>query len=59
MYINKVACRKAILNLAAKRAHKFTRVGADVFEHLDIVLLTAMKSIVESHPSKGKTISTR
>lgn len=55
-YINKSACKKAILNLAQKRAHKFTRVGTDVFEHLDIVLLNAMKSIVESHPSMGKTI---
>ena len=55
-YINKVACRKAILNLAEKRAHKFKRVGADVYDHLDIVLLNTMKSIVESHPSTGKTI---
>lgn len=56
-YINKSACKKALLNLAQQRAHKFTRVGSDVFDHLDIVLINAMRALVHSHPSIGKTIS--
>lgn len=54
--INRSACKKAILSLAKTRAYKFTRVGSDVYEHLDIVVLNAMKAIVASHPSIGKTI---
>jgi len=56
IHINKAACRKTILSLAENRAHKFTRVGGDVFEHLDYVLMNTMRSIVDSHPSMGKTI---
>ena len=54
--INKVACRKALLKYAEGRAHKFTRVGADVFEHLEVELVNIMKHIVATHPSMGKTI---
>lgn len=54
--INKVACRKAVLKYAEGRAHKFTRVGADVLEHLELELINIMKSIVSTHPSMGKTI---
>jgi len=55
-YINKSACKKAILSMAENRAHKFTRVGADVFEHLDSIIVNAMRGLVHSHPSIGKTI---
>lgn len=56
LLINKAACKKALLEIAQTRAHKFTRVGSDVFDHLNEMILNHMKSIVQSHPSKGKTI---
>jgi len=55
-HINKVSCRKTLLKLAEGRAHKFTRVGADVLEHLEIEVLNIMKNIVSTHPSMGRTL---
>jgi hypothetical protein len=56
LYINKSSCKKALLEFAKQRAHKFTRVGSDVFDHLDGIMINAMKDVVSSHPSMGVTI---
>jgi hypothetical protein len=57
LLINKAACKKAILNVAEARHQKFTRVGSDVFEHLNSLLMNHITSIVTKHPSIGCTIS--
>jgi len=55
--INRAACKKAVLEIAQqRRAGKFTRVSADVFDHLEGVLRSSIASLVHSHPSVGKTI---
>jgi hypothetical protein len=53
--INRSACKKAVLD-AARYRNKFTRVGQDVFVHLNFVLINEIRKIVETHPSIGKTI---
>jgi hypothetical protein len=59
MSINRSECRKYLLGMSEKlRGGKFTRVGADVFDHLDDVLRREMREFVRSHPSLGKTLST-
>jgi hypothetical protein len=57
LLINRSACKKALLEIAATRARKFTRVGSDVFEHLDFMLRREMAKIIATHPSLGVTIS--
>jgi hypothetical protein len=54
--INKAACKKVVLEFAQTRAHKFTRVGSDVYDHLNDLVLNSIKGIIRSHPSIGKTI---
>lgn len=59
MHINKLACKKFLLRLSeSNRGGKFTRVGADVYDHLDSILMSAMQEFVRRHPSVGKTLST-
>jgi len=56
--INNKACRDYLLARAnMKWPNKFTRVGKDVFEHLETQLMLAMDSFVFSHPTLGKTLS--
>lgn len=56
-YINRSAVKKLALELAAKRAHKFTRVSKSFYDAASRhVALWAMQHIA-SLPSKGKTIS--
>ena len=55
--INRSACKKTVLEIADKnRSKKFTRVSADVFEHLEYVIKKEIINIVQKHPSVGKTI---
>jgi hypothetical protein len=58
MLINKAACKKAVLEIAERErtAKKFTRVSADVFEHLNSKILEEIRTLVRSHPSVGCTI---
>ena len=44
------------LATAAKRAHKFTRVGGEFFIRCEANLKEFVRSYVGSLPSKGKTI---
>ena len=55
--INKSACKNAVLEIAeGTRGGKFTRVGSDVYEHLNDMVLNTIRKIVHQHPSVGKTI---
>ena len=56
-YINRAAVKKLALELAGKRAHKFTRVSKSFYDSASRhVALWAMQHIA-SLPSKGKTIN--
>lgn len=55
--INRSACKKFVLDVAENtRTKKFTRVSADVFEHLEYVMQKAIRDLVRSQPTLGKTI---
>ena len=56
MIINKSKFKKLALELAQKRAHKFTRVGNEVVEKANHQLSIWLLSYISSLPSKGKTI---
>jgi hypothetical protein len=56
MIINKSKFKKLALELAQKRAHKFTRVGNEVVEKANHQLTVWLLSYISSLPSKGKTI---
>lgn len=59
MFINKRECKKFLLGMSEKhRGGKFTRVGKDVFEHLNFALQREMINFVRSHPSLGVTLKT-
>jgi len=56
-YINRAAVKKLALELAAKRAHKFTRVSKSFYDAANrYVAIWALQHIA-SLPSKGKTIN--
>ena len=56
--INRSACKKFVLDVAENtRTKKFTRVSADVFEHLEYVMQKAIRDLVRSQPTLGKTIA--
>ena len=55
--INRSACKKFVLSVAEDtRTKKFTRVSADVFDHLEYVIQKAIRDLVRTHPTVGKTI---
>jgi|688.fasta_scaffold299580_6 hypothetical protein len=55
--INRSACKKFVLSVAEDtRTKKFTRVSADVFDHLEYVMQKAIRDLVRTHPTIGKTI---
>ena len=54
--INRAACKKALLLIASTKKPQLTRVGKDVYDYLDSVLLNHMKGFIHEHPSVGKTI---
>ena len=55
--INRKHCREFALEVAKTRAHKFTQVGSNFFLQCEANLKTFIRSQVQSHPSKGKTIN--
>ena len=56
--INRSACKKFVLSVAENtRAKKFTRVSADVFDHLEYVMQKGIRDLVRTQPTLGKTIS--
>lgn len=55
--INKSNCKKFILDFAEReKFHKFTRVSADCWPHLEAKLRAHLRNLVNSQPSKGKTV---
>lgn len=57
--INKSECKKHLLRYSETlRNGKFQRVGSDVYEYLEEILIREMKYFVRSHPSIGKTLLT-
>lgn len=59
MFISKSKCKKYLIEMSQKhRNGKFTRVGQDVFEHLEFYLKREMEDFVKRHPSIGKTLQT-
>jgi len=56
-YINRSAVKKLALELASKRAHKFTRVSKSFYDAANRTLTLWAMSRVASLPSKGKTIT--
>lgn len=56
--INKKKCKAWTMDAAARLRphHKFTRVSASVFDTIEACVRDKIRSIVESQPSKGKTI---
>lgn len=56
--LNKSNVRKFLLDEAGKtRHHKFTRVGAEVYDEIEAELREWMRQKIAFLPSKGKTIS--
>ena len=55
-YIKKSAVKKLALELASKRAHKFTRVGKSFYDGANRAVALWAMSHIASLPSKGKTI---
>lgn len=49
--------KRFILDYAVKnRAHKFTRVSQDAIDKVEAATRTACRRLVDSAPSKGKTL---
>ena len=56
-FVNKAACRKYIMEFAAKtRHHTFTRLDPGIYDELNGVLRRHMVAIVSRNPTFGKTI---
>lgn len=57
--LNKAQLRRYILEYAGKaRYHKFTRVAPSVYQAAEAKMIEFCRSLVDRHPTKGKTIST-
>lgn len=55
--INRSACKKTVLDVCERNRYgKFTRVSADVYDHLEYVVRKEIIRLVQAHPSIGKTI---
>lgn len=54
--ISRKHVKAAALAAAAKRAHKFTRVGSEFFVKCEANLKEFIRNYVRRLPSKGKTI---
>lgn len=55
-YVNKSNCKECLLHAAEKRAKKFTRISAEMYEYLNAILRGHMQQIVAQHPTLGKTL---
>ena len=56
MMINRRRVKLFALKMAKSRAHKFTRVGSEFYDHCEVNLKSFIRSQVHSHPSVGKTL---
>lgn len=57
MLINKTHVRDFLLEAAKQeRAHRFTRVGEELYSELDRVVAAWLRHRAKSQPSKGQTI---
>ena len=57
MLINKTHVRKFLLDYAQRSGRtQFTRVGQDTFDHIEAKVRETARNIVDTIPSKGKTI---
>lgn len=57
MLINKSNVRKFALNYAKRSGrNQFTRVSQDVIDHAEFKVREAIRNVVDTIPSKGKTI---
>ncbi len=56
MLINRSKVKQFALEMARGRAHKFTRVGGDLFIKCEGQLKEFIRNYVHRLPSKGKTI---
>jgi len=54
--LNKKRCKELALELAGKRAHKFTRVAPSFLESIERKISVWMLEHIHQLPSKGKTI---
>ncbi len=54
--INRKHVKEFALEMAKRRAHKFTRVGGEFFLKCEGNLKEFIRNQVQRHPSKGKTI---
>ena len=54
--INRAAVKRLALDMARKRAHKFTRVSEEFLNTTEAQLRLNISRRIESHPSKGKTL---
>lgn len=55
--INRSQVRQLALDVASKRAHKFTRVGGAFLDRIEARLRTIVVQEVGMHPSKGQTLT--
>ena len=57
-HLNRARVKRTALELAAKLrpANKFSRVGMSFIERIEARVRDAVRSEVQSHPSKGKTL---
>jgi hypothetical protein len=56
MMINRRKVKLFALEMAKSRAHKFTRVGSELYERCEVNLKEFIRGQVHRHPSVGKTI---
>ena len=54
--INRSKVKEFALETAKSRAHKFTRVSSEFYVTCEAYLKEFVRSQVQRHPSKGKTI---
>ena len=54
--LNKRQVREFTLTQAQQRAHKFTRVGNDLYVKCEAQLREFIRNYLHRHPSVGKTI---
>jgi hypothetical protein len=54
--LNRKQVRQFALEMAKRRAHKFTRVGGDFLLKCEGQLKAFIRSEVQRHPSVGRTI---
>ncbi|MBL7077102.1 MAG: hypothetical protein ISS31_06500 [Kiritimatiellae bacterium] len=55
--INKQNVRRFILEYAGRsRSHKYTQVGASVYDQIELAIRERCRKIVNQQPSAGRTI---